>query len=138
MGVREAVRLEEAVADAGLGQEALLAGHVPALRQPDPLGLPVEVLAVVLHRHLHLRPHRLRDGVHQREEAVGRAAGDDFELARVAMLAERAEEVRRVALTEDGAHARELVDVEAREVAQRTEGPAGGEKVLELLEGERA
>ena len=83
-----------------------------------PVGIAPEVPLVVLRRHVDLGAHRLRHRVHQRQEAVGRAAGDDLELARVTVLAEGRDQVRAVLVAEDAAHVLELVVVEARELLE--------------------
>ena len=116
--VRQAVRLEEAEADARFTQVHLVARHVAALRQPDADGVAAEAAVVVLRGDVHLSPHGLRDRVHQREEAVRGAARDHLELAGVGVLAERPEDVRAVDLAEDPAHVRELVQVEPGELVQ--------------------
>ena len=118
VGVREAVRLEEAEAEAGLLEEDVVARQVAALGQPDPVGRAAEVLAVVRGGDLHLGAHRLRHRVHERKEAVGRAAGDDLEIPGIPVLAERAHQVRAVDLAEDPPDVRELVQVEPGEVVE--------------------
>ena len=95
-----------------------MAGRVGALRQPDADRIAAEVPAVVPRRDLHLPAHGLRHRLHQREEAVGRAAGDDLELAGVAVLAEGRHDVRAVDLAEDAPDVRELVQVEPGEIVQ--------------------
>jgi hypothetical protein len=92
------------------------------------------VLGVVVGRHLHLGADGLGHGVHEREEAVGRAAGDDLELARVAVLAERPQDVRGVAVREHAADAVELPDVELRDVLEPVVLASGA---VDLLLGER-
>ncbi len=95
-----------------------MARRVGALGQPDPVGVAAEVLAVVLGGHVDLRPDRLGHRVHEREEAVGRAAGDDLQLPGVPVLAEGAHQVRAVDVAEDPPDVGELVQVEPGEVVE--------------------
>jgi hypothetical protein len=65
---------------------------------------------------------------------VGGAAGDDLELARVAVLAERPQDVRGVAVGEHAADAVELPDIELRGVLEPVVLARGA---VHLLFGER-
>ncbi len=69
-------------------------------------------------RDENLRPHRLGIFVHQRQVAVGRAAGDDLQLARVLELAERGEEIAVVLVGEDAPAVFQPVQVEPGELVE--------------------
>ncbi len=66
-------------------------------------------------RDEHLRPDRLRILGHQRQVTVGRAAGDDFEFARVLELAEGVEQIAMVLVVEDIAAVFQPVQIEPGE-----------------------
>ena len=94
-----------------------MARHVAALRQPDAGGVAAEVARIVLAPPPAPGPAPPRARVHEGQEPVGRPAGDDLELARVAVLAERAQEVGVVRSRKTTAGV-ELVEVEPRDVVE--------------------
>ena len=110
-GVGDAVGVDEEVADALLRQHLVEAREVAALRQPDARRAPPEVAPVVGRGHRDLGPHRLRVLLHERQEAVGGAAGDELELPGVLQPPEGAHQVAVVAVVEEAAQLPELVPV---------------------------
>ncbi len=65
-----------------------------------------------------LRPNRLRIIFHQREEPVGRAAGDDLEIARILEFFEGIDQVAMVLVLENVADAQQTVVVEPRQLVE--------------------
>ena len=106
-GVGDAVGVDEEEAQPLLGEQLVEAGVVAALGQPDAGRVARRSGAGGWRRgHRDLGPHRLRVHLHQRQEAVGGAAGDELEAARLLQAAEGGHQVAVVALDEERRAAR--------------------------------
>ena len=112
LGVEQAVGVEKEILDAEFLQQAVDAGLVAALRQPDAARAAPEDARMRAHRHGQLGIEAFLVHREQRQIAVGGAAGEDVELARLQEPAERACHVEPVLLDEAPAQARVQVAVE--------------------------
>ena len=68
-------------------------GDVSALRQPDTRRVAPETFPVIIPRDENLRAHGLGDIFHQRQQTMGRRAGDDLQIPRVLERPERADQI---------------------------------------------
>ena len=101
LGEENAVRVGEEIANAAFAQQLIDARRVAALRQPDALRPSAEMPLELAAADLDLGPTRVLVVDHQRQKAVRRAAGDQFELAGLEEAAKAVEEVVAVLLDED-------------------------------------
>src|SRR5512137_1954056 len=108
------VRISEEETDARVLQELVESFEITALGQPDAPGRPAEVLRMGLDRDLDLRANGVRVH-HERQEPVGRAAGDDLQLAQVLELPECSYQVPAVLLVKDIPRVHEDVAVHVRD-----------------------
>ena len=113
--MHDGVGVDDEPADFGLLEEFVDAGGVGAFGEPDAAGVASEAFAVVVAGDHDLGADGLGVLGHEREVAVGGAAGDDFEFAGVLEFAEGGEEVAVVAVDEDVAAVFEAVEVEPGE-----------------------
>src|SRR5207237_4624646 len=75
-GMRDAVGVDEEVAESGARELGIEAGFVGAFGQPEAVGRAAEKAAVLGRRHLHLGAYGGRIHRQQREKTVRRRAGD--------------------------------------------------------------
>src|SRR5205823_2023016 len=113
-----AVRIDEEVADAALLQNLIDARRVAALRQPDALRALAEMAFELPATNFNLGADGVHVRRHQRQEAVGGAAGDELELARLEESAEAVVEVVVILPDEDIARPHEAVVVHVRELVE--------------------
>ncbi len=118
LGVHDGVGVDDEPADFRLLQKLVDARRVGAFRQPDAARIAPEAFAVVVARDHDLRPDRLGVLGHQRQVAVRRAAGDDFEFARVLEFAESGEQVAVILVDENVAAIFQPVQVEPGELVE--------------------
>jgi hypothetical protein len=98
--VEDGVGVGDEELDPRLAEITVVARIEGALGQPDAARRAAEVLEVVGAGNLDLGPLR-RLVRHQRQIAVGRAAGDDLEIPRVLQLTEPADDVAPILPIED-------------------------------------
>src|SRR5262245_44616229 len=100
LGVQHAVGIHEEIADAAVAQNFIDARSVAALRQPDALRSLAEMPGKLAAADLDLGADGVLIHIHQRHEAVRRAAGDDLELAGLEEAPEAMEQVVAVLIDE--------------------------------------
>ena len=104
------MRIDEEVTDAAVLQDVIDARRVAALGEPDALRpfaeMPLELPAT----DFDLGPHGIVVDVHERQEAVRGAAGDELELAGLEEAAKAVVEVVVILLDENLAGPQEAVD----------------------------
>ena len=126
LAVHQAVRVEDEPAQVRLLEHLVDPRHVGAFRQPDARRVAPETLAVIVPGDKDLRAHGLRNVLHQRQQPVGRRAGDDFQITRVLKPPERRDEVALPAFEVLAAAAAQPFEVEMRRLLQSGPGRACG------------
>ncbi len=132
LGKQDPVRVREKVADARIAQQLVDSRRVAALGQPDALRPFAEVPLELAATDLDLGMDRVPVDGHEREEAVRRSAGDDFELAGLEETAETVDDVVAVLIDEHLACPQEAAVVHVGQVIE-LRLPAGA---LNLLAGQ--
>lgn len=92
-GEQNAVRVHEEVANAAVAQDFVHSVREAAFGQPDALGPFAEMAFELPAADLDLGPHGVPIDLHRGEEAMRRAAGDDFQLARLEEAAKPDEKI---------------------------------------------
>jgi hypothetical protein len=85
-GVEDAVSVDDEPANLGLLEVVFDSRKICAFGEPDPSRIATKTVSVIVSGDLNLGPDRLWKILHQRKEAVGGSAGDDFEHAGVLKL----------------------------------------------------
>ncbi len=111
--IQNRVRVTDEKANAGFMQIRVIARIEGAFSQPDTTRRPVEMLDVVRSRDLYLSP--LGSLVrHERQKAMRRAAGDDFEVSRILQITEPFDDIAFVLSIKDFAAFIEMTPVHQR------------------------
>src|SRR5207237_215173 len=122
-GMRDAVGVDEEVADAGTRELHLEPGLERAFGEPEAVGRAPEEAAILGDRDLDLRARGPRRHAEQRKEAVRRGAGDDLDQATLLVGTERGDEVLLPLVEEDRAGAVEAGEVHLRDPVKARVGP---------------
>ncbi len=101
IGVLDAVRIDEEIADAGRRQDLFQARIEGALGHPEPARRLAEQAFVLLNGGEHLGLDRGRLRIEHRQVAVGAGTGDQLEVALVAVFLEHRQQARAAAFEED-------------------------------------
>jgi len=98
-GVEDAVSVDDKPADLGLLEIVFDSRKISAFGQPNPPRIATKAVSIIISGDLNLGPNRLWKILHQRKEAVGGSAGDNFEYAGVLKFSKGGDQVALVAIT---------------------------------------
>jgi hypothetical protein len=85
-GVEDSVSVDNEPADLGFLEIVFDSRKIGTFGEPNPAGIATKAVSVIVSGDLNLGPNRLWKILHQRKEAVGGSAGDDFEDAGILKL----------------------------------------------------